>query len=386
MVEEKQRELRVVVFPWLAHGHITPFVELGKRLTSHGLKVFIVSTPMNIKLRITPQVWDSPGIDLIELPMPSVEGLPTGVECSAELVKRPEGKVKLPLLTVAMDLLEKPFEALLQKLSPDFVIFDVMQYWVPRVAAKQPNPIAPILFVPPGVTSFCYIEGELIMASGNPIPENMTASPNGFPSSNIHFTLFDARKAMELLYCKHPGGLSVAERSSICLRESWAVVCNTCLELEGVYIEYLQSLVKRPVYPVGILMRKLPPLPVDDICLQWLDKQPAASVVVLSFGSEYNLTNEQFTPIAMGLQESNVSFLWFLPAGNDLVQGFQDQIGDKGLLMTKWAPQLNILNHASTGAFLTHCGWNSMTEGLRFGLPLITLPMQFEQGLNAKLA
>ncbi|GLJ19442.1 hypothetical protein SUGI_0350950 [Cryptomeria japonica] len=210
MVEEKQRELRVVVFPWLAHGHITPFVELGKRLTSHGLKVFIVSTPMNIKLRITPQVWDSPGIDLIELPMPSVEGLPTGVECSAELVKRPEGK--------------------------------------------------------------------------------------------------------------------------------------------------------------------------------WLDKQPAASVVVLSFGSEYNLTNEQFTPIAMGLQESNVSFLWFLPAGNDLVQGFQDQIGDKGLLMTKWAPQLNILNHASTGAFLTHCGWNSMTEGLRFGLPLITLPMQFEQGLNAKLA
>ncbi|GLJ19429.1 hypothetical protein SUGI_0350550 [Cryptomeria japonica] len=153
MVEEKQRELRVVVFPWLAHGHITPFVELGKRLTSHGLKVFIVSTPMNIKLRITPLVWDAPGIDLIELPMPSVEGLPTGVECSAELVKRPEGK-----------------------------------------------------------------------------------------------------------------------------------------------------------------------------------------------------------------------------------------IGDKGLLMTKWAPQLNILNHASTRAFLTHCGWNSMTEGLRFGLPLITLPMQFEQGLNAKLA
>lgn len=55
-------------------------------------------------------------------------------------------------------------------------------------------------------------------------------------------------------------------------------------------------------------------------------------------------------------------------------------------MVTKWVPQLHILNHFSIGAFLTHCGWNSMTEGLRFGVPFITLPMQFEQGLNAKLA
>ncbi|GLJ35309.1 hypothetical protein SUGI_0710260 [Cryptomeria japonica] len=224
MAEEKQRELRVVMIPWLAHGHITPFVELAKSLASNGLKIFFVSTPLNIR-RIKPQICDAPGIELVELAMPSVEGLPPGVESTADAAKTGEAPLLIPLLRAAMDLLEKPFEAL----------------------------------------------------------------------------------------------------------------------------------------------------------------QPAASVVVLSFGSEYVLTHQDLTAIAMGLLESSVSFLWVLPAGNDLLQGFQDQIGDKGLVVTKWAPQLHILNHPSTCAFVTHCGWNSMTEGLRFGVPLITLPMQYEQGLNAKL-
>ncbi|GLJ19372.1 hypothetical protein SUGI_0349010 [Cryptomeria japonica] len=77
MAEENQRELRVVMFPWLAHGHIAPFVQLAKSLATHGLKIFFVSTPLNIR-RIRPQMLDAPGIDLVELAMPSVEGLPAG--------------------------------------------------------------------------------------------------------------------------------------------------------------------------------------------------------------------------------------------------------------------------------------------------------------------
>ncbi|GLJ19448.1 hypothetical protein SUGI_0351010 [Cryptomeria japonica] len=279
------------MFPWLAYDHITPFVELAKNLASHGLKIIFVSTPLNIK-RIKPQVLDAPGIDLMELAMPSVEGLPISVESSADCVKRADAPLLLSLLPVAMDLLEKPFEALLQQLSPDFVIFDVLQYWVARVGSKLPNPIPAILFVPMGVTGFSFLEGELDITSGNPTAEDLTVSPLGFPSPNIHFTSFEGRRAMELLYRKRAGALSVAERSSICMRESWAVTSNTCLELKGAYAQYLQRLVKRPVYPVGLLMRNIPPPPKDDICLQWLDRQLVASVVVLSFGSEYILTNQ----------------------------------------------------------------------------------------------
>lgn len=41
-----------------------------------------------------------------------------------------------------------------------------------------------------------------------------------------------------------------------------------------------------------------------------------------------------------------------------------------GLLVRNWAPQLEILAHKSTGAFLSHCGWNSVLESLSQGIPI----------------
>ncbi|GLJ52959.1 hypothetical protein SUGI_1128160 [Cryptomeria japonica] len=69
----------------------------------------------------------------------------------------------------------------------------------------------------------------------------------------------------------------------------------------------------------------------------------------------------------------------------ELHQGFEDHTHGRGLVITEWAPQLHILNHPSTGAFLSHCGWNSVTEGLRFGQPFVALPIQYEQGITARL-
>ncbi|GJV21130.1 UDP-glycosyltransferase 92A1-like protein [Tanacetum coccineum] len=100
--------------------------------------------------------------------------------------------------------------------------------------------------------------------------------------------------------------------------------------------------------------------------------------------------------LAKGLEESKKPFIWVIRPriGYDLQGefrpewlplGFEERIGKQGLMVHNWAPQLEILCHMSTGAFLTHCGWNSVMESLSQGVPLIGWPLAAEQGYNAKM-
>ena len=111
----------------------------------------------------------------------------------------------------------------------------------------------------------------------------------------------------------------------------------------------------------------------------------------MSFGSECFLSEAEVRSLALGLEESNVAFLWVLrlppqrATDSALPEGFRARTGAKGLVVEGWAPQVRIISHPSVGAFLTHCRKNAVTEGLSLGLPLVALPMQLEQGLTARL-
>ncbi|THG10660.1 hypothetical protein TEA_029689 [Camellia sinensis var. sinensis] len=45
-------------------------------------------------------------------------------------------------------------------------------------------------------------------------------------------------------------------------------------------------------------------------------------------------------------------------------------------------PQAKISRH---GGFVSHYGWSSLVESFNFGVPIITMPMQLDQPLNARL-
>ena len=69
-MEEAGGQLEVVMFPWLAFGHMIPFLELSKRLAARGHAVAFVSTPRNLA-RLPPVPPHLSGrLRFVPLPLP----------------------------------------------------------------------------------------------------------------------------------------------------------------------------------------------------------------------------------------------------------------------------------------------------------------------------
>ena len=184
------------------------------------------------------------------------------------------------------------------------------------------------------------------------------------------------------------------------------LILNTFEELEGAALSNIRT--KCPtVYTVGPLHAHLKTrladanktLPcdirssnslreVDRSCLSWLDQQPEASILYVSFGSITVMSREQLMEFWFGLVNSGERFLWVLrpdlmlekggiPA--ELVEGTKE----RGY-MVSWAPQEEVLSHRAIGGFLTHSGWNSTLESVAAGVPMICWPYFADQQVNSR--
>ncbi|TYK29755.1 zeatin O-glucosyltransferase-like [Cucumis melo var. makuwa] len=133
-------------------------------------------------------------------------------------------------------------------------------------------------------------------------------------------------------------------------------------------------------------------------CMSWLDQQEPRSVMYISFGTTTTVEDKQIKEIAIGLARSHQKFIWVIRDAdkgdifhddNDkkpkLPEGYNDLIGDRGLVIREWAPQLEILSHWATGGFMTHCGWNSCMESMTMGVPMAAWPMHSDQPRNTVL-
>ncbi|XP_004499680.1 UDP-glycosyltransferase 88F5-like [Cicer arietinum] len=205
----------------------------------------------------------------------------------------------------------------------------------------------------------------------------------------------------EMLYfCEH---LSMAK----------GIVVNTFCELEDVAVKAVEDgacfpdLKRTPpsVYCIGPLIadaQQSDEARDNKDWLSWLDKQPSRSVVYLCFGSRGTFTVTQLKEIAEGLERSGHRFLWVVkrPIQNQLgvkqvhdttndfelgsvfPNGFIERTKERGLVVKSWAPQVEVLSHKSVGGFVSHCGWNSVLEGVVAGVPMIAWPLYAEQHVN----
>lgn len=126
----------------------------------------------------------------------------------------------------------------------------------------------------------------------------------------------------------------------------------------------------------------------DKSYMEWLDARPERSVVYISFGSMLAYSKQQVKEILLGLRESGRPFLWVVrkDGREEDVERCLANSGDQeqGMVL-EWCDQLEVLEHASVGCFVTHCGWNSTLEAVTSSVPMVCVPNWSDQALNAHL-
>ncbi|GJE92135.1 glycosyltransferase family 1 protein [Phanerochaete sordida] len=117
-----------------------------------------------------------------------------------------------------------------------------------------------------------------------------------------------------------------------------------------------------------------------------LEKHGERSLVYISFGTIWWTTkSEQVWTFLDVLMEKNTPFIMAQasPFGS-LPEEVATKVKASGIgLITPWAPQQAILEHPTAGWFVTHSGFNSVTESVHAGVPMICWPFGADQPLNA---
>ncbi|KAK6122651.1 hypothetical protein DH2020_043604 [Rehmannia glutinosa] len=374
------------MFPWLGHGHVFPFLELSKRLSKQNFHIYFCSTPINLDSVRKCLNKDSSddhnndvSIELVELHLPYLPKLPPHYHTTKNTPPH-----LMTTLMEAFQMSSSNFSDIITNIKPDLLIFDTFQPWAAKFASSQNIPC--VYFLTSGSTAFSFFHHY-----------HTHKNYDTFPYPAIFLREYQKRD-------------QVAENASIKVKdmdeEGFAfgafqlscdiVLVKSCRGIEGKYMDYLSTLCDKKIVPTGPLIangEKNQESGNSEI-IDWLSQKNQFSTLYISFGSENYLSKEQMQELAKGLELSGVNFIWVArtPIGSDvfieeaLSEGLLDRIKQNGIIVQGWAPQAEILAHSSVGGFMSHCGWSSITESLYFGVPVVAVPLKFDQPVNCRMA
>ncbi|CAL1404618.1 unnamed protein product [Linum trigynum] len=369
----------IVMLPLMTQGHLIPFLSLARQIIRRRATatVTIATTPINLD-SLRRSLSDEPAnIHIAELPFPA--DLLTDNSTST-----PESRLKL--YRASLDL-ESPVRDLLRRLTPRCLISDVFLGWA--TATSESLGIQNFTFTTCGAYGSL---GYMSVWMNLPHRKQRIADADGeeyfsipgFPE-NYRFRMSQLPQIFGDADGKDPWSEFFRPQIAGSM-ESAGWLCNTVEEFEGSGLELLRRFVNRPVWAVGPLVPPVVngPNEIGNLCREWLQAHGPGTVLYICFGSQNSPTPSQMIQLATALEQISVPFVW---AGRGFEEGFAGRVSEsgKGILIHEWAPQMEILSHASTGAFLSHCGWNSVLESLSQGVPIVAWPLAAEQGFNAKM-
>ncbi|OMO74050.1 UDP-glucuronosyl/UDP-glucosyltransferase [Corchorus capsularis] len=392
-------QLQMFFFPFMAHGHMIPTLDMAKLFATRGVKSTIITTPLNVSFfskTIERSKEYGIEIDVKTLKFPTVEaGLPEGCE-NADSV--PINMMNKFFLATAM--LQEPLEQLLQECKPDCLVADMFFPWATDAANKFGIP----RLVFHGTSVFSLCASEFIRLHEPQKKVQSDSEPFVVPNlpGDIKMTRKQLPDHMKFDFEQDFHKLVDASKESEV--KSYGVIVNSFYELEAAYADCYRNVLGRRAWhigPVSLCNRATEEKAergkksaIDEHeCLKWLDSKKPNSVIYICFGSMASFTSAQLKEIAMALEASQQQFIWVVRRQENnneededwLPEGFEKRMEGRGIIIRGWAPQVLILEHEAVGGFVTHCGWNSTLEGVSAGVPMVTWPVAAEQFYNEKL-
>lgn len=197
MGDSQVSDLHVVMFPWFATGHMTPFLHISNELASRGHTVTFLlpnkALPHLQHLNLHPNL-----ISFHILTVPPVSGLPPATETASEI------PISLtPLLTTAFDLTRPQVAEIIHSTRPDVVLYD-FAHWLPEITA--PLRIRSISFTVVSAASIAVavFPGRTVSIDNPLTEEELQEPPPGYPSSTV--VMRGGREARSLLFLSMPFG------------------------------------------------------------------------------------------------------------------------------------------------------------------------------------
>ncbi|TMW96776.1 hypothetical protein EJD97_006799 [Solanum chilense] len=380
-VRNSDHEVVIVMVPFPIQGHLNQFLQFSCLISSsYDLPVYYLGSPsLNRQARLRANALNPSDIAKIhfhDIPIPEFASPPPVFDALSKFPLHHK-----PLWDASL-LLREPIASFLRDISSKsrriVVVHDPFMSYNVQDVSSLPNAESYIFNGISALNIYCFtcrFTGKPVQL-GEELLKKLPDLEGGIPDEMRDFTAIQS---------PHMGIRS-------------GDILNTSKVIEGDFLELLVEESKQQWAIGPILPTKLDHISNrNNICLEWLNKQPPRSVLYVSFGTTSIFSDREVIELAMGLEQSRHKFIWVLREADrgdiftgearklELPEGFEERVKGVGLVMREWAPQPEILAHSSTGGFMSHCGWNSCIESITTGVPIAAWPMHADQPKNGFL-